>query len=113
MNDREAQYVEDILDAADKIAEIVAQGRESFDGEWVQRYASERALDRLGQAAKRLSDWYGERYPGLPFQDAKDQRNFITHRYDEIDYEIVWHTLAFDVPELAAGLRSILAERPS
>ena len=37
MSQRDNDLIEDILDAADKLAEIVAAGRENFDASWLVR----------------------------------------------------------------------------
>ena len=43
----------------------------------------------------------------MPLIDAKDQRNFIAHEYDRLDYDVIWRTMAISVPQLAAALRAI------
>ena len=48
---RDAERTEHILDAAAKLAEIVAEGREAFDTSWRQRDIAERRLEIIGEAA--------------------------------------------------------------
>ncbi len=52
---RDAERIEHILDAAAKLAEIVAEGREAFDTSWRQRDIAERRLEVIGEAAGHLS----------------------------------------------------------
>ena len=56
MTQRDADFIEHILDAAGKLAEIVSAGREDFDSSWLARSAAERQLEIIGEAAGKLSD---------------------------------------------------------
>ncbi len=111
MNERDVVYVSDILDAADKIAVVVARGRRRFDSDWEQRDVAERRLEILGEAASRLSDQFQAEHPTLPIRKAKALRNVIAHEYGDIDYDELWQVVKADVPEFAAALRSILEQR--
>ena len=51
MSQRDNDLIEDILDAAGKLAEIVAAGRKNFDANWLVRSAAERQLEIIGKAA--------------------------------------------------------------
>ena len=48
MSQRDNDLIEHILDAAGKLAEIVAAGRENFDASWLVRSAAERQLEIIG-----------------------------------------------------------------
>ena len=56
MTQRDVDFIEHILDAASKLAEIVTAGREAFDSSWLVRSAAERQLEIIGEAASKLSD---------------------------------------------------------
>lgn len=45
---RRDERVADILDAADEIAEITAQGRDAWDNDRIRRLAAERLLEIIG-----------------------------------------------------------------
>ncbi len=53
---RDNDLIEHILDAAGKLAEIVAAGRAAFDDSWLVRSAAERQLEIIGEAAGKLSE---------------------------------------------------------
>ena len=108
MNEREAKFVNDILASADRIEGLIDDGRERFDSSSDQRDIAERRLEIIGEASSRLvAAGFLERHPDLPLIDAKDQRNFIAHEYDRLDYDVIWRTMAISVPQLAAALRAI------
>ena len=42
--------------------------------------------------------------PDLPLAKARAMRNVIAHDYDDMDYDLVWNTIATSVPQLVAAL---------
>ena len=104
MSQRDNDLIEHILDAAGKLAEIVAAGRENFDASWLVRSAAERQLEIIGEAAGKLSEQLHERRPTLPISEARAMRNVIAHEYGDVDYDLLWHTMSASVPQFAASL---------
>ena len=104
MSQRDNDLIEHILDAAGKLAEIVAAGRENFDASWLVRSAAERQLEIIGEAAGKLSEQLHERRPTLPISEARAMRNVIAHEYGDMDYDLLWHTMSASVPQFAASL---------
>ena len=104
MSQRDNDFIEHILDAAGKLAEIVAAGRENFDASWLVRSAAERQLEIIGEAAGKLSEQLHERRPTLPIREARAMRNVIAHEYGDVDYDLLWHTMSASVPQFAASL---------
>ena len=104
MSQRDNDLIEHILDAAGKLAEIVAAGREYFDASWLVRSAAERQLEIIGEAAGKLSEQLHERRPTLPISEARAMRNVIAHEYGDVDYDLLWHTMSASVPQFAASL---------
>lgn len=108
MSEADFEHVEDILDAARELEEIVRLGKSDFDLNRISQRAAERLLEIIGEAAARLSQDFCARYPDLPLRQARDTRNFIAHQYDDVVYEIVWDTIAIDVPDLATRLQATI-----
>ena len=111
MNDRaiarDRDRIQHILDAADKLAEIVAEGREAFNASWRQRDVAERRLLIIGEAAGQLSPGLMAAHPSLDFAGAKRMRNVLVHAYDNVDDDLVWDAITLSVPALAEGLRDL------
>ena len=103
-DDRDALLVADIVGAADKLAQIVREGREAFDNDWKARHSAERLLEIIGEAADRLSDDFQRRIPQLRISDAKKTRNFVIHHYSRVDYDEIWDTILISVPQFVADL---------
>ena len=104
MSRSDSDRIVDIQNAAARLAEIVQQGRETFDGDWILRAAAERLIEIIGIAADGLSEDLRQRRPDLPLREAKDMRNLIAHEYHRVDPQLLWEAIARDVPELSDSL---------
>jgi uncharacterized protein with HEPN domain len=65
-------------------------------------------LTVIGEAATRVPEALVVRHPAVPWADMRAQRNFIVHRYGEVDPDVVWDTLRNDIPALEPLLRAML-----
>ena len=91
---RDAQEIlEDLAEAIDAAAELVALGKNRWDSERPLRLAGEAAVGRLGDIATKLPS------------ELKGMRIIVDHAYHGIDYERVWRTLRDDAPELDRVVR--------
>jgi uncharacterized protein with HEPN domain len=66
----------------------------------VLRYAVERQLIVIGEAAKHISDSSKLRHPQIPWSGIIGQRNLIAHEYGEILVERIWVVAVEKIPEL-------------
>ena len=109
MNHEYLDYVEDILDAMSK-AEILLEDVtfEQFETDFRTNYAVVRALEIMGEAAKRLPDSLREKYPDIPWRGMAGMRDRIIHAYDTVDLEIVWDVVKKDIPTIKPRIRQIL-----
>jgi len=79
----------------------------------VLRYAVERQLTVIGEAARRVSPAYRRAHPEIPWQGIIGQRNVIAHEYGEVLVERVWRAAKERVPELAAILDRLVPPAPA
>ena len=79
----------------------------------MRRLALERALELLGEAAKRVSAPLQRAHPGIGWRDIIGQRNVLAHDYGEIDHRKLFDTARLKVPLLIAELDRILGEDES
>ncbi|MBP7906262.1 MAG: DUF86 domain-containing protein [Alphaproteobacteria bacterium] len=73
------------------------------------RYALERRIEILGEAAKRLSDSIRNKHPEIPWQKIVAMRNILAHEYGEVEDEIVWRVTQTHIPELTAQVEVIVS----
>jgi uncharacterized protein with HEPN domain len=65
-------------------------------------------LQRIGEAAARLSEAVRRQCPHIPWQDIVGMRNMLTHEYFGISLTRVWVTVVGDVPVLKECVKRIL-----
>ncbi|MGB7297586.1 MAG: DUF86 domain-containing protein [Candidatus Aminicenantales bacterium] len=73
-------------------------------------FAVVRALEILGEAAKRVPQQVRDRYPEIPWRSMAGIRDKLIHDYENVNLEIVWKTVTEDLPALLPKLDQILAE---
>lgn len=93
-------YLADIVGAIDDIA-LFVQGLDeaTFAVDRKTVYAVTRALEIIGEAAKRIPPDVQSRYPDVPWRFMARMRDRIIHGYDTVDTAIVWQTLLTDLPD--------------
>jgi uncharacterized protein with HEPN domain len=108
--ERDAAHLWDMLDAARQAAEFAAGlGLEQLPADTRTRYAIERALEIIGEAAGRVSMETASRHPQIPWRGVIGFRNVLAHPYGAIDYRRLYTVVIDDIPVLIADLEATLA----
>jgi uncharacterized protein with HEPN domain len=68
-----------------------------------------RCVEIVGEAASQIPAVIRRRYPKIPWRQIIGMRNRLIHGYDIVDYDIVWSTVADDLPPLIAELEKKLS----
>jgi uncharacterized protein with HEPN domain len=104
-------YINDILDALEKIENFTAGFElDSFVKDDKTAFAVIRALEIIGEAARKIPKSMRSHYPNIPWQDMAAMRNKLSHDYFGVDLRVVWKTLQIDLPPLKVGLEEIIQE---
>jgi len=69
-----------------------------------------RCLEILGEATSRVAPETRVRFPAIPFSKMTSMRNRLIHAYFDVNLDIVWTTVAEDLPTLLHLLDAALAE---
>jgi len=112
--DRDPVYLWDMLNAARGIVsslEGITFAQYAVDENL--RLATERRIEIIGEAARRISGELKEANPQIPWRLIVDQRNVLIHAYDEIEDERIWRLVAQDVPRLIEQLTDLLPSQKS
>lgn len=64
-------------------------------------------LAQIGERMNKLEEILMDKYPSLPWKQARKMRNIIVHDYDNTDYKIVYDTATIDLPILKVELQAI------
>ena len=90
MTRNDEQRIADMLEVADQIAALVDRGPTSFGSDIAVRFAIERLLEILGEAANAVSPATRERFPAVPWRDISRLRIVLAHHYHRVDPDQVW-----------------------
>ena len=66
----------------------------------------------LGEAANNVSDEMCAKHPEIDFQGWASMRHRLVHDYANIDLNIVWNAICYDLPKLEKALRPIVDALP-
>ena len=107
--DRNLGFVWDMQEAAKDI-NIFIKGisLEKFQQNRMVRFAVERQLLVIGEAANHITEVFKDEHPDIPWLQLIGQRNILAHQYGEIVAERVWQTASINIPELIVILQNIL-----
>jgi uncharacterized protein with HEPN domain len=105
------EHLADILNAAQKALDFVAgMSYEDFLADDKTIYAVIRALEIIGEAAKRIPPDLRDLHPQVPWRSMAGIRDKLIHNYVNVHPEVVWRTVTEDLPPLLPMLRRVLEE---
>jgi uncharacterized protein with HEPN domain len=111
--ERDPAYLWDMLEAAQTLRELTAGlSVASYLADRRSQLAVERAIEIIGEAARRVSSTYQQAHPEVPWAGIIAQRNVIAHEYGEIKQERLWLVATVYVEDLIAKLRPLLPAVP-
>lgn len=111
MKNEDTAYLKHIMDAIYRISEYI-QDLE-YDKFMVNNLIQDgviRQLEIIGEATKRLSKEFTDRYPKIPWKDIAGMRDKLIHGYLGVDLDAVWDTAKKDIPGLRKEIEKIIHE---
>lgn len=100
-------------DAADKaVAFARGKTRHDLEADELLRLGLTKLVEIVGEAAKQVGGETRTAHPQVPWSAAARMRDRLVHHYFDIDLDILWATVATDLPELLAALPAESSERP-
>lgn len=104
-----ADFLEDIRSAALKAREFVSGlTYDSFATDEKTVFAVVRALEIVGEAAKRIPQEVRDANPDVPWRAMSGIRDKLIHDYTSVNLEIVWKTVEEDLPGLVSQIERII-----
>ncbi len=98
----------DILEAASKAQEFLRDmDQEAFAEDEKTVFAVTRALEIVGEAARRVPADFRDQNPGIPWRSMTGMRDKLIHDYFGVSIDVVWKTVHEDLPALIVAVRGL------
>ncbi len=94
-----------MLDAA-REARLFSKGREreDLDQDRLLMLSLVREVEIIGEAASKISAEGRSQLPGIEWRAIIGMRNRLVHTYYDVNPDIVWNTITYDLPRLIEEL---------
>ena len=104
-------YLWDIREAAREINGFMRGIKfNEFEKNKILRYAVERQLHVIGEAAVHISPQFRKKHPELNWARLVELRNVLAHEYGETLTNRVWVAATEGLPEILEALENLLPE---
>lgn len=102
-------YLKDILDSIKKIEGYIQSfDFEDFKNSSIVIDASVRNLEIIGEAVSQMSQEVKDKYLDVPWQEIKNFRNLIIHKYHRVDIEILWDIIKNKLDILRQQIKDVI-----
>jgi len=109
LNDKDKSYLWDIYQATKEILEFIdGISFNKFCETKMIRYAIERQLLVIGEAANHISEDLKKTEPDIPWEKIIGMRNIIAHEYGEILEERIWTTAKDHIKPLLESIKKYI-----
>jgi uncharacterized protein with HEPN domain len=103
------QRFEDILENIGLIEEFTSgMDLKAFLEDLKTRNATERCMERISEAARKLGQVAEDLCPDVPWPNVRAAGNFLRHEYDRVDAARVWVMIEDDLGPLKSAAQNAL-----
>lgn len=103
----------DMLDAAKTVRDFTKDTKfHQYENDRKMQLAVERAIEIIGEAARRVSKDFQKTHTEIPWKGIIGQRHILAHEYGEIKQERIWIVVSKRIPELIKLLEPLVPDEP-
>ncbi len=111
LNKRDISYLWDMRKYALEIKGIIkGVPHTKFVENKTIRYAIERLLLIIGEAANHVSTKFREQHPEIEWAQIIGLRNILAHEYGEVKTDMIYFAATKDIPALLENLEGLIQE---
>ena len=94
-----------MVEAAEKaVAFSSGRTRADLDTDEMLRFALVKLVEIVGEAAKQVTDETRKEHPRVAWAESARMRDRLVHHYFDINLDVLWSTVAEDLPALLRSL---------
>jgi uncharacterized protein with HEPN domain len=106
----ERLYLDDIVQAIDRILSYTTGGRDAFFADSRTQDAVIRNIEVIGEAIRGVSPATRTGHPEVPWKQIAGTRDRVIHGYFTVDLEIVWEIVEKELAELRRRVAAIAGQ---
>ncbi|MEA1960744.1 MAG: DUF86 domain-containing protein, partial [Bacillota bacterium] len=101
-------YIQHILECIHKIEAYTREGKDIFLSSPVLQDAVIRNLEIIGEATKKVTIEFRQKYPHVPWRQMAGLRDVLIHDYMGVDIKTVWNAVENDLPKVKKDLSAMV-----
>jgi uncharacterized protein with HEPN domain len=108
VSERDALYLEHVLQAIARIERFTSGGRAAFFSDEMVQSAVVRQLEIVGEAVRNISAELKARETMVPWRNIAGTRDKLIHGYFSVKLDVVWNVVEQELPSLKQHVRRII-----
>ena len=108
MAEKTIQRIDGVLKTIQRVqSELESISIDKFKESNLLQEAISFSISQIGERMNKLEELLSDKYPNIPWKQARKMRNIIIHDYDHVDFEKVYYTSTKDLPLLKQELLKV------
>jgi uncharacterized protein with HEPN domain len=100
--------IQHIIDASNEVMHFTENvSKEEFFKNRMMILSVIKEIEIIGEAASKLSEVVKINNPDIPWRDIIGMRNRLIHGYFDVNVELVWNTVKYNIPYLLSLIQKI------